>query len=60
MKSVSHLIKVTLIEELQHHDRMGRVIHHLNETTFYPKNMEELSYVSLGRHADRIWLYENS
>lgn len=56
MKSVSTPIKVTIIEESKNYDVMGRAVHHLNETILYPKDMEELCYTPLGRHADRIRL----
>lgn len=56
MKSVSTPIKVTIIEESLNYDGMGRAVHHLNETTLYPKYMEELYYAPLGRRADRIRL----
>lgn len=56
MKSVSIPIKVTIIEESLNYDGMGRAVHHLNETTFYPKYMEELYHAPLGRRADRIRL----
>lgn len=56
MKSVSTPIKVTIIEESQNYDGMGRVVNHLNETTFYPKDMEELCYAPVGRRANRIRL----
>lgn len=56
MKSVSTPMKVTIIEESQDYDGMGRVVHHLNETTFYPKDMEELCYAPIGRRANRIKL----
>lgn len=56
MKSVSTPIKVTIIQESLNYDVMGRAVHHLNETTLYPKDMEELCYASLGRRANRIRL----
>lgn len=56
MKSVSTPIKVTIIEESLNYDGMGRAVHRMNETTLYPKYMEELYYAPLGRRADRIRL----